>query len=48
MILSYIYYYGYGRISINKMLLKAAVIITLGGLDPGNDISMAGILELDF
>jgi len=29
------------------MPLKVAVIIILGELDPGNDISMAGTLELD-
>ena len=29
------------------MLLKAAATMTPGELDPGNDISMAGILEPD-
>ena len=29
------------------MPLKAAVTIILGELDPGNNISIAGILELD-
>ena len=29
------------------MLLKAAVTTTPGELDPGNDTSMAGILEPD-
>ena len=45
--LLYIYYYSYGKTSINKMLLKIAVIITLGESDPGNDISIAGLLEPD-
>ena len=47
MILLYIHYYSYGKTSTDRMLLKVAVIITLKELDPGNDISIAGILKPD-
>ena len=43
---SHIYYYGYGKTSIDKMLLKV-VISTTPGTSSGHDASIAGISEPD-
>ena len=45
--LLYIYYYSYSNTRVNKIPLKAEVTTTPGESNPGNNISIAGILELD-
>ena len=45
--LLYIHYYGYSKISTDRMPLKAAATTTLRELDLGNDTSIVGLLEPD-